>query len=335
MNAEPIVSAIVSLYAAERFVAGCLDDLTRQTLGSRLEIIVVDACSPQNEGAIVNEYKACFPNIVSVRTEEREGVYASWNRGIRLARGRYITNANADDRHRIDALETMAQVLDARPDMDFVYGDCRVGDRENETFEENDGRRIMRFPEFFAPATLLYCQLGPQPMWRRSVHERVGLFDAKYRACGDWNFNIELAGKTRGLHIKEVLGLYLEHQSAISFRDTTMARENDLIRRRWQHPRAVEERYVAMGVPCQTPAEQALVHLDMGLRALRYYPPWRYGRPESALPFARHSFRHALRLQPSLAAARDLLELPDTTLASLADLPSPLKLPTQAELAGL
>jgi len=335
MSSQSIVSAIVSIYAAERFMSGCLDDLTCQTLGEKLEIIVVDACSPQNESAIVSDYMARFPNIVYVRAPAREGVYASWNRGLRLARGRYITNANADDRHRRDALETMSRVLDARKDIDFVYGDCRVGYRENETFEDNCHGKVLYFPEYFAPATLLYCQLGPQPMWRREVHERVGFFDENYRACGDWNFNIVLAGHARGLHIPEELGLYLEHPLAISFRDSTMGMENELLRRRWQHAKAVEQRYRTMGVPCESQAQRALVHLDMGIRALRFYPPWRYGVPESALSFARRCFRHALRLNPALAPADELLELSDDALTCLEDLPSPLGLPTQAELSTL
>lgn len=335
MHDAPLVSAIVSLYAAERFVAGCLRDLAGQTLGSRLEIIVIDACSPQNEAAVVRAFAAEHPNVVFVRTEAREGVYASWNRGVRLARGRYLTNANADDRHRPDGLEVLANILEERADIDFVYGDCLVGVTENETYAENDGRLVMRFPEFFAPATLLYSQLGPQPLWRARVHEAIGFFDEGYRACADWDFNIRLAARSRGLHVPQPLGLYLAHDAAISYRDDTMRRENELVRRRWQHPAAVTERYAAMGVPLDSPEQQAAVHLDMGIRALRYYPPWRYGAAESNLPFARRCFRQALRLAPGLEIARELYAQPDQTLAALNDLPSPLGLPSQAALAGL
>uniref|UniRef100_I2Q7M4 Glycosyl transferase n=1 Tax=Desulfovibrio sp. U5L TaxID=596152 RepID=I2Q7M4_9BACT len=334
MERHPLVSAIVSLYAAERFVAGCLDGLIRQTIWSDMEIIVVDACSPQNEAAVVRSRQERFPNIVYMRTPAREGVYASWNRAVRLARGRYLINANADDRLRPDALEVMVGTLEARPDIGFVYGDCQVGIQENETYEANSGDKLMRFPEFFAPATLLYCQLGPQPLWRANLHQEVGFFDESYQACGDWDFNIRLAAVTQGLHLSEALGLYLEHPAAISFRDDTTPRENELVRRRWQHPRAVEERYAAMGVPCDTLTRRAAIFLDMGLRALRFYPPWRYGAPESASSFAQDCFREALRLDSDCTSAKEWLGRPDAT-ALTADPLSPLGLPTQAALAGL
>jgi len=331
----PRVSAIVSLYNAERFVRGCLDDLLGQTLADALEIIVIDACSPQGEGAIVQDYRRDHPNIVYVRTDEREGVYASWNRGVRLARAPYVTNANADDRHREDALERLAAALDEAPDAGFAYGDCRVGQTENERYADNAGQRVMRFPDFFAPATLLYCQLGPQPLWRRSVHDVIGFFDESYRACADWDFDIRLAAAFRGIHVPEALGLYLEHEAAITFRDDTMTRENDRVQRQWQHPEAVEERYRAAGVPCQTTEERALVHFDMALRALRFYPPWCYGAPAHNTGFARRCLRHALRLSPALAPAKELLALSDAVLTALDDLPSPLGLPSQATLAGV
>jgi len=334
MNPQPLVSAIVSVYNAERFLAGCFDDLARQTLGEELEVVVIDACSPQNERDIVEAYRSRLPNLVYVRLEAREGVYASWNRGVRLARGRYLTNANADDRHRPDALEVMARALDAHPEVDFVYGDSRVGFRENETYEENAGEKVMRFPAFFAPATLLYSQLGPQPLWRKTAHDKAGFFDEGYRACADWDFGIRLAGVARGLHLPQTLGLYLEHAAAITFRDDSMPRENQLVERRWQHPAAVEERYRTMGVAWSDSRKRALVHLDMGIRALRFYPPWRYGAPEGKFAFASRLFRHALRLDPELSAAREFLALPEAVALALDDLPSPLGLPSQRELAG-
>ncbi len=61
-------------------------------------------------------------------------MYAAWNRGIRAATGRYITNANTDDRHAPHALERMAGVLDRRDDIALVYADLWITEIENETY---------------------------------------------------------------------------------------------------------------------------------------------------------------------------------------------------------
>ncbi len=131
----PLISAIVSTYKSARFLRGCLEDLERQSIADRLEIIVVDSQSPQDERSVVEEYQRRFSNIVYIRTRERETIYGAWNRGIRAARGKYITSANTDDRHRVDALEVLARMLDERPEVTLVYADCLITAVENETLE--------------------------------------------------------------------------------------------------------------------------------------------------------------------------------------------------------
>ena len=134
-SAPPLVTAIVSTFKSERFLRGCLEDLEAQTIADRLEIIVVDSHSPQNERAIVEEFQKRYSNIVYIRTQERETVYGAWNRGARAARGKYLTNANTDDRHRADALEILARKLDENPGVSLAYADCLITSHENETYD--------------------------------------------------------------------------------------------------------------------------------------------------------------------------------------------------------
>ncbi len=213
---SPLVSVIVSAYNSERFLRGCLEDLEAQTIADELEIIVVDTASPQNEGAIVKEFQKRYPNIVYLRTEERETVYGAWNRGIKAARGKFITNANTDDRHRRDALEILAQSLEAHPDVTLAYADCLITPVENETFESTTARRKFTWLDFSAQALLLQgCFCGPQPMWRREVHDEHGYFDPEFVSAGDYEFWLKIARTRKFLHVTEVLGLYLESPASI------------------------------------------------------------------------------------------------------------------------
>ena len=106
-----LVSAIVSTYNSEKHIRGCLEDLENQTIADRLEIVVVNSGSQQNEEAIVKEFQKKYNNIKYIKTERRETIYKAWNRAIKAASGEYITNANTDDRRRQDALEIMAKAL--------------------------------------------------------------------------------------------------------------------------------------------------------------------------------------------------------------------------------
>ena len=212
----PRVTAIVSAYNSERFLRGCLEDLEAQTIAHELEIIVVDTASPQNERALVTEFQQRYSNIVYIRTEQRETVYGAWNRGLQAAHAPYVTNANTDDRHRPDALEKLAANLDAHPEITLVYADCLITRTENERFET--AHPVGRFQWLdFDPQALLSrgCFVGPQPMWRRQVHEEHGYFDAQFVSAGDYEFWLRLAQNRKFLHVKETLGLYLESPTSV------------------------------------------------------------------------------------------------------------------------
>lgn len=213
---QPLVSAIVSTYNSERFIKGCIEDLELQTIAHQIEIIVIDSASPQNEGAIVRELQERYGNIRYLRTDQRETVYAAWNRGVALARGRYITNANTDDRHRSDAFELMARVMDSRPGVDLVYGDVLVTKIPNETFESHTPSGKYTWYDWDRNILLdKGCFIGPQPMWRRSIHELYGGFDPAYVTSGDYEFWLRISQTSDFFHIRQPLGLYLAHPESI------------------------------------------------------------------------------------------------------------------------
>lgn len=214
--AAPLVSAIVSTYNSERFMRGCLEDLQRQTIADKLEIIVVDSNSPQNERAIVEEFQKRYSNIVYIRTQERETLYGAWNRAVKAARGKYLTSANTDDRHRKDALEVLARNLDQHQEVTLAYADCLITEVENETFENTKATRQYKWLDFNAADLLLKgCFVGPQPMWRRDAHEEHGYFEAAFVAAGDYEFWLRLAQNRKFLHVRETLGLYLESPTSV------------------------------------------------------------------------------------------------------------------------
>ncbi|MHC4206509.1 MAG: glycosyltransferase, partial [Planctomycetota bacterium] len=300
---EYLVSAIVSTYNSERFLRGCLDDLERQTIADNLEIIVVNSGSQENEEAIVREFQQRYDNIKYIKTEQRETLYTAWNRAIKAARGKFITTANTDDRHRKDAFEALSDALQEYPDVSLVYGDCYVSTKPNENYEENSKCCIYHYPEFLAVDAILFYQFGPQPMWRKNVHETIGYFDESYKAAGDHDFNIRFAMHFKALHIDEPLGLYLEHSEAISFKDNTMRQEQQRIVFDYRKPEIVEKLYRRVGIKADTAEEKAKVFLDMGVRAMEYYPPWKDGRAEHHLDFAFQCFNKAAEFKPDWAAA--------------------------------
>ena len=211
-----LVSAIVSTYKSQKFMEGRLNDLLNQTIGERLEIIVVDSNSPENEKAVVEKYMRDHKNIKYIRTEERETVYKAWNRGIQAASGKYITNANTDDRLRPDAIQILADELERNPEIGLVYADFFITGYENMDFYGHIRSGYSIKPDYSPGIMLSGCHMGPQPMWRRSVHDEIGYFNDSFASAGDYEFWCRLAIRHPMKHIQDFLGLYLHNPSGIA-----------------------------------------------------------------------------------------------------------------------
>lgn len=231
--AAPRITAIVSTYASERFLRGCLDDLVAQTVFTQMEVIVVDACSPQNERGIAEDFQRRHPNIRYLRTPERIPLYAAWNQAIRLARGEYLTNANTDDRHAPHALERLARALDDDPAAGVAYASTAITGTENGTLGSAPVSGLFRARKFDRRRLFFDCLPGPQPMWRRSLHERFGFFDETFRSGGDHEFWLRISGKVKFIHLPEVLGLFLDSPQSISHNAEVNHREAELARARY------------------------------------------------------------------------------------------------------
>lgn len=231
-----LVSAIVSTYNSERFMRGLLEDLEAQTIADRLEIVIVDSNSPQNEAAVVKEFQQRYDNIVYVRTPMRETTHAAFTRCAKAARGKYLTLACTDDRHKRDALERMVAVLDVRPDIALVYANSHITTQENETFDCHTAAKDYRWIDF-DPLQLLHgCFMGSQPMWRKSLHETYGYFDGSLESAGDWEFWLRLAERETFLHIDEFLGLYLYSETSSEHKHPERhQREAALVKKKYIH----------------------------------------------------------------------------------------------------
>lgn len=216
---HPLITAIVSTYRAERFMRGCLEDLVAQTLGDRVEILVIDSNSPENEGDIVREFQQQHPNIRYVRTSMREETTGAFNRAIGLARGKYLTTANTDDRHRPDALELMTRALEEHPEFGIVYADSLITNQPNERFGDTTARLRYDWPDYTHATGLSCCLFGAQPVWRRDVHKTVGMFHPNHLIANDQDMFLRIAWRFGAVHLRETLGLFLQRPDSNSGAD--------------------------------------------------------------------------------------------------------------------
>ena len=212
----PLLTAMVSTYASERYLAGCLDDLLAQTIADRIEIVVVDAASPEREGELVRAYQRHAQNLRYVRAETREGTSAAFRRATAMARGRYLTTANTDDRHQPEFAARMVAALEGLPQYGLAYADSLITHSDNETWQRHTATKRYAWPDYTPTTALSCCLFGAQAVWRRDVHATVGDWDDAHPFANDQDMFLRIARRFGAVHLREPLGLFLQRPDSQS-----------------------------------------------------------------------------------------------------------------------
>lgn len=234
-SGDYVVSAIASLYKGARYIENFLDNITSQTIFDRCELIIIDADSPEGEQEVIAEYQKIYPNIVYKRMNYRIGVYDAWNVGIGLARGKYLTNTNLDDLRRRDSFELQANALDANPFADVVYQDFFYSFDASLGFDEVARVGVKSdVPIITANNLLAFNSPHNAPMWRKALHDELGLFDTSFASAGDWEFWLRcLERGKKFLKINAPHVVYFMNPEGLSTGETRKIREQREILRRY------------------------------------------------------------------------------------------------------
>jgi len=220
-DSTPVVSVITSLWRGRDFIERFLDTMLSQScMDGRAELIIIDAASPEGEAEIIARRTEGRSDVIYHRTETRIGIYAAWNIGARLARGRYLTNANLDDVRRADSLAIQAGALDAHPWVDVIYQDFLVTlDPTLDWAKAAAYGFVSNLPPVTARNMMRFNLPHHAPMWRRDIHRDVGFFDETLTSAGDVDFWLRcLAAGKRFFKVNEPHAVYYFNPDGISSR---------------------------------------------------------------------------------------------------------------------
>ncbi|UOB12503.1 bifunctional glycosyltransferase family 2 protein/CDP-glycerol:glycerophosphate glycerophosphotransferase [Streptomyces sp. HP-A2021] len=118
----PRFSVIVPAYQVQAYLHECLESVLSQSCPD-LELIVVDDCSPDACGAIIDEFAARDARVHPVHLQENVGLGRARNAGVTHASGDYLLFLDSDDTLTPDALRSIADRLKETGDPDVLVFD--------------------------------------------------------------------------------------------------------------------------------------------------------------------------------------------------------------------
>jgi len=213
MNTPPFFSVVIPTYNCARLLEKALASVFDQTCQD-FEIIVVDNSSTDETGEILGAINDPRLSIVRVRNH---GVIAySRNRGIKKAKGKWISFLDSDDIWLPGKLEKVQTAVLNNPDAVLVYHDAWL------VFE--NGKRIHRRTELSGP------NLYERVLFRGSslsssiitirgdVAERTEGFSERkeFVTAEDYEYVIRLSNEGEFLFVDEILSTWNIHNENAS-----------------------------------------------------------------------------------------------------------------------
>lgn len=132
-----LVSLIIPVYKVEDYIIDCLSSVYAQTY-DKIEVIIVDDCSPDNSLAIASELIKDLESRYIVRTVkhvENKGLSAARNSGVQVATGEYLYFLDSDDELSANCIECLMKSITGKgTEVDFAVGGCKVEGAEVQFF---------------------------------------------------------------------------------------------------------------------------------------------------------------------------------------------------------
>lgn len=140
-NQVPLVSIIVPVYNAEKYLNRCIDSILSQTM-TDFELLLIDDGSKDNSGRICDEYSEKDARV-RVFHKPNGGVSSARNLGLDNAKRKWITFVDADDRCSCNYLEHLLSKVDDDTDLIISYA----------VICDSTGEKAEVYPEYRVNAT--------------------------------------------------------------------------------------------------------------------------------------------------------------------------------------
>jgi glycosyltransferase involved in cell wall biosynthesis len=218
-------------YNHARYLRKRVESILAQTYQD-FELILLDDCSTDKSREVLNSFRNDSRVRIEFNSQNSGSTFKQWNRGVRLARGRYVWIAESDDYADKHLLETLVARLESEREAVLAYcrswnintDDERVGfadlyldrvDREHwkKDFVSDGAEECRRFFVYENPVPNASAVI-----FRRAVYEKVGGADEDLRLCGDYKLWAAMALEGQVSYTAEPMNYYRTHSESVRTR---------------------------------------------------------------------------------------------------------------------
>ena len=202
----PLVSALVTVYNREKYLAESLQSILDSTY-SNIEVIVVDDGSKDRSVEIANDFAARDSRVKVHLNPKNLGDYPNRNHAAELGTGDYLKYVDSDDRIEPNCIQTMVEAALKHPDAAYILSYPRPENTHRPLYlsaKEAYEQHFLQQQGLFSSGPLL-------SLIRTDCFHEVGGFRPSARNMGDTILWLELSRRWPMVIVEDGLTFWREH----------------------------------------------------------------------------------------------------------------------------
>lgn len=226
-----MVTIVTPVLNGNTYLEKTIQSVLGQTYDN-IEYIIIDGGSTDGSLDIIHKYDNRIDYWLSAADSK---MYDAINKGIKLSSGNILAYLNSDDLYYVDTVKKAVTYFQSHPDTELIYGNCDFIGPKGEFIY------TYRYPKFrWKSFVLRNTSSMPQPttFWRKTIHNKIGLFDATLTMCGDFDFYAKAGKSCRIDHTGMNLAKYRLHPGSLTLTQGHRNKEEvSLIHNRYLGPK--------------------------------------------------------------------------------------------------
>lgn len=217
------VDVIVPCYRYGHFLRQCVESVLTQT-GINVRVLIIDDASPDNTAEIASDLAKDDSRITFVRHVTNKGHIATFNEGIEWASADYLLILSADDYLLPGALCRSVNLMDAHPEVGFVFGNVIRLDEAGTTkplrtftsaADESDWRILSGsvFIELSGSTSIVWT---PTAVVRTKLQKRLGEYRPELPHSADMEMWLRFAAFSSVGFLEAYQAVYRRHSGNMS-----------------------------------------------------------------------------------------------------------------------
>jgi hypothetical protein len=196
----PPLSVLLPNYNHARYLPRCLDAILSQSFAD-FELVVIDDGSTDGSVELLEGYARRDARVRFSRNPKNQGVIATLNRALGMARGEYVFGAASDDYVLPGYFEGAMALFREHPHAGLCLGltDCvHEAGQLAATYPGPWAMRPSYIPPEALPGVITHCGVTGTAIWRKDEFVRAGGYDPTLKWHCDW-FPLQVVAFRRGV----------------------------------------------------------------------------------------------------------------------------------------